>query len=108
MLGLAILAVLVGLAVGYGHPWVVRDERRRLEELRPYDGHQVELTAGGRFALTRTGTLGFDQSRRAVHLVVTEGTGVFGLPGPPRTYHYRLGDIHRLIDRETGERIRWR
>lgn len=100
-----ILAVLAGLAVRYGHPSVVREERRRLEELQSYDGHQVKLTAGGRFALTRTGTLRFDPSRRAVHLEVAEGTGVFGLPGPPRTYHYRLGDIHRLVDCETGERI---
>src|SRR5205085_3649646 len=93
-LGLVILGALATMAILLGHPANLRDERRRLELLRPYVGRQVTLTCGARFGPKRTGVFALDPGGRAVHLTQFEGTGILGLPGPPRSYHYRVGDIH--------------
>ncbi|MEA2902116.1 MAG: hypothetical protein QOH36_2003 [Actinomycetota bacterium] len=107
MLGLAILAVLAGLAAVVGHPAVVREERRRLDALRQYEGRMVTLSTSARYVTQRTGVLVLDPDGRAVHLEVPEGTGPLGLPSRPRTLHHRVGDIRKVVDCETGDQVRW-
>jgi len=100
-------AVLLALGVFVGHPFVVRQDRRRLDELRPLVGHVVTVTAGTRFVARTTGVLELDHHRRRVHLVQDDNTGFFGLPEPPRTISVHPGEIHRVEDTETAAVIRW-
>jgi len=66
MLGLAVGAGLVALGVFVGHPFVVRQDLRRIELLRPYEGCEVTLVGyrKGRY----TGVLALDVSRRVLYL----------------------------------------
>ena len=102
------MAALTGLAVFVGHPSVVREDRRRLDQLRPHVGHQITVTSAHRFVTRQTGVLlGLDHQKRVVHLEVGPSTGFLGLPGPSRTASVHPGEIRGVEDCETGAVIRW-
>jgi len=107
MLGLGLVAALGALAVFVGHPSVVREDRRRLDQLRPHVGHMVTVTAGHRFPVRRTGVIELDHHKRKVQLEVAPSAGFLGLPGPSRTFYIHPGEIRRVEDCETGAVIRW-